>query len=270
MKKSTESAKKPLRGIAALFDDFERKQLFHKYLFFLGWLEIAIFAICWLYQLGDRGHDRFGPIEIPFPWKAYFLISFLTPVAITFLLGVVIVGFNKYFSESDSVGETEKDSHGHKGDGAGRIHKLNKLVNWLQQLPYLGLLLLLGVSMGVVYKLDAILDFITSVGSKSVQILLISVAVLTALAAVLGVILIVLNFQLRKRSMAYEYKKEVAERFGLIILEDNSVLDSNGRLLVQGKKWKDTVPLLPAETAQSDQKQKTGNPIPRPVDIEVS
>jgi hypothetical protein len=267
MKKSVDPTGKPLRGIAALFDDFERRQLFHKYLFFLGWVEIGIFAICWLYQLGDRGYDRFGPIEIPFPWKTYFLVSFLAPVAITFLMGVVIVGFNKYFSDADSVGDAERENASTSGLVAGKLHKLQNMVDLLRRLPYLALLLLLCLTVGVVYKLDAILGFLGSVGSKSVHVLLIAAIVLTVLGAIYGLILITMNYQLRKQSMAYEYKKDVADKFGLIILEDNTVLDSNGRLLVQGKKWKDTVPLLTAEVTQSREQQQPDATVSRQADI---
>ena len=45
---------KSLPGIAALFDDMERKDIFRKYLYFLGWVELGILLTCWLYQIGDR------------------------------------------------------------------------------------------------------------------------------------------------------------------------------------------------------------------------
>ncbi len=80
MKGSTSTAtRRTIKGIATLFDDTERKQLFRKYLFFLGWVEVAILVITVLYQLGNQGYDQNGPIPIPFPWKMYFVISFLTP-----------------------------------------------------------------------------------------------------------------------------------------------------------------------------------------------
>ena len=100
------SGKSPLRGIAALFDDSERKELLRKYLYFLGWVELLILAVCYLYRLGDGVYDSFGPVEQSFPWKAYFLISFLAPIAISFLIGTVIVGFNKYFGEPEPAAGT--------------------------------------------------------------------------------------------------------------------------------------------------------------------
>jgi len=51
---------------------------------------------------------------------------------------------------------------------------------------------------GFFYKLDDLLAFLSNVGEKSVKILLISAAVLVALISVFALILILLNYQLRK------------------------------------------------------------------------
>ncbi len=99
MNAATEKSKS-LPGIAALFDDMERKDIFRKYLYFLGWVELGILLTCWLYQIGDSGRDG-DPV---FPWRLYFLVAFLAPVAITFLLGTVVVGFNRYFAEPEQAG----------------------------------------------------------------------------------------------------------------------------------------------------------------------
>ena len=79
MKKATEPSKTSLQGIASLFDDFERKELFKKYLFFLGWMEVFIFAACWIYHLGNGTPEQYGLVSLSFPWKAYFLVAFLAP-----------------------------------------------------------------------------------------------------------------------------------------------------------------------------------------------
>lgn len=257
MKISKQSSGEGLRGIAALFDDFERKELFKKYLFFLGWIEVLIFAVCWIYQLGDGVQDRFGPVEIPFPWKTYFLVAFLAPVAITFIIGLVVVGFNKYFAEKE---EEEGQSSAsippdgvasEAGDPPSHIQKIQRALAVLQQLPFLGLLLLLGLGAGLIYHLDSILAFLVSVGEQSIKIVLITGAVLLGLGSLFALILIVLNFQLRRKSMEYRYRSEMAERFGLIILEDNSVLNSEGKLLIAGKSFKEKHPLLPAKTEET-------------------
>jgi hypothetical protein len=274
METSAQPSGKPMHGhgLAGLFDHSERKTLFRKYVIFLGWVELLILVVCWLYQLGDRGYDRFGPVEVPFPWKIYFLISFLAPIAITFLIGVVIVGFNKYFGDAHPAGETAHaaDDPNLSGEKAGRVYQLQKLMTWLQRLPFLALLLLLGIGAIFFYKLDAFLGFVGNVGEKSVRIVLISAAVLVLIASIFALILIVLNYQLRKRSMDYQYKSEVAERFGLIILEDNTVLNSQGKLLIQGKKGKEMLPLLSAETGKAEEPEPAAGPISQTVELKTS
>jgi hypothetical protein len=198
--------------------------------------------------MGDGGYGANGPVEIPFPWKTYFAVSFLAPVAITFIIGLIIVGFNKYFVGESEV--AEEMSGGMEAEGSaigdsGKLAKIQKTVTWLQKLPFLALLLLLGVGVGFFYKLDAITSFLGVVGEKSFKFFIISAAVLAGVASVFGLILIILNYQLRKKSMDYQYRSEVAERYGLIILDDNTVLSSEGQLLVNGKRLKDNLPLLP-------------------------
>ena len=120
----------------------------------------------------------------------------------------------------------------------------------MQKLPFLALLLLLGVAVAFFYKLDAILALAGRIGGKSVEILSISFGVVLLLGAILGLILIILNYRLRKAAMEYEYKTHVAEKFGLVILEDNTVMNSSGKLLVGGAKFKKGVRLLPEATGE--------------------
>ncbi len=237
------SQKSRLRGIGALFSDVERKELFRKYLYFLCWVELGILLTCWLYQIGDSGSDGHSS----FPWRLYFLIAFLAPIAITFLTGTVVVGFNKYFAEThDEPAASEgQNAESTTMDGAGRIERLSRMVAWVQKLPFLALLLLLGVGVGFFYKLDAIVGMAGNIGGKSVEILLIALGVILFLGVVFGLVLIVLNYRLRKTAMEYEYKTRVADRFGLVILEDNTVMNSSGKLLINGAKFKKAVQLLP-------------------------
>ena len=63
---------------------------------------------------------------------------------------------------------------------------------------------------------------------------------------------------------------DVAERFGLIILDDNTVINGEGRLLIQGKKWKDSVPLLPAQASTPPRDEEDPSPLTRPLDLKTS
>jgi hypothetical protein len=244
------SSEKPksLRGIAALFDDMERKDLFRKYLYFLCWVELGILLTCWLYQIGDSGRDG----ESTFPWRLYFLVAFLAPIAITFLVGTVVVGFNKYFAEPEQASaEVESQSEAAESAGTGRIERLSRMVALIQGLPFLALLLLLGVGTAFFYKLNAIVWLIGSIGEKSVKILLAVLIVILLFASIFALILIILNYRLRKTAMEYQYKAQIAEKFGLVILEDNTVLNSSGKLLVNGRKFGKALELLPERPSES-------------------
>ena len=64
------------KGVASLFDDYEIKDLFRRYIQLLIVVEVLIFLVCWVYQLGiDEVAVTGKPVDIPFPWKAYFLVS---------------------------------------------------------------------------------------------------------------------------------------------------------------------------------------------------
>ncbi len=251
----------PISRFSDLFNPEERKELLRKYFYFLGWLELLVFVGCWIYQLGSETYDRVGgAVDIPFPWRAYFAISFLAPILITFIIGVVIAGFNRYLTDR---GETDGNAAAEEvnqselvSDAEMKQHRLGRMVRQLQHVPFLGLLLLLGLGVIVLYNLDVIIAVVGSIGEKTVKITVMFVIGILALLSIFAMVLIVLNYRLRKRSMEYRFRSEMADRFGLIILEDNTVLNHEGKLLVQGKKWKKSLPRQD-EVTKGDAKAKT-------------
>lgn len=256
-----EKSEHHIKGIAAFFSIEERKEILKKYLYFLGWLEVLIFVGCWIYQLGSYDYAGTGPIDIPFPLKAYFALSFLAPIATTFIIGTILVGFNRYFVEDNaSIIRVEEDIAGEK-ESSDKLRKLYRIVRWFHHVPFLGLLLLLGLAIGIFYKFDTILTFIGNFGEQSLKMLLILSVSLIALLSFFAMVLILLNYRLRRRAMEYQFRSEMAEKFGLIILEDNTVLDRSGRLLIQGKKWKKALPSMSTsettdESGSTEKKQK--------------
>jgi hypothetical protein len=273
MNQATEPSKSTLQGIASLFDDFERKEFFKKYLFFLCWLEVFIFGACWIYHLGNGTPDQTGQMVLTFPWTTYFLVAFLAPVTTTFLLGIIVVGFNKYFADSGQAAEFSfsQKTEALQPEETGHLANLYRVVSWVQKLPFLALLLLLALAVAFLYKLGDILTFLGNVGEKTVAIVLSSAVVLVAIVSIFLLILILLNFHLRKKSMDYQYRSEMAERFGLVILDDMTVLNSEGKLLVSGKKDERKTPLLPAKTSDNNQPGPSSSGVlPRPVDPETT
>ncbi len=228
-----------MKNFGSLFNEQERKELLKKYLFFLGWLEVIIFFVTWLWQLGDSGYDRFGPVETPFPLKTYFLVSIIAPIAVTFLVGIVIVGFNKYLGGGES--EPNKKFENTKLPD-GKYSKFLFFVEYLRHAPFLALLVLVGIGVAVFYNFDSIMGVLGLVGEKSLRIILILGSILLGVLSILAMIVLILNYNLRKKSMDYQYKSQVAREFGLIILDDNTVINREGQLLIKGKNWKDILP----------------------------
>ena len=131
----SEQDKNKYIGVATLFNNIELKRFIKFYIGLIFFLEIIIFFLCFLLQL--------KPINIPFPWKYYFLASFLIPIAITFLLGIFVTAFNLFIfgnpnPQTHSTILTENDYEKNK-----YLNNFNLLVSYIRQAPFLlGLLLL--------------------------------------------------------------------------------------------------------------------------------
>ena len=221
---SSTSSAAPRKGIAALFEKEELKDLFIKYLILIGVIEGFIFFVSFLSQL--------GPENTPFPWKSYFFAAFIVPLTITFLLGVIVLGFDRYL-----YGHQPATTEGTLGLSAsehqGRVQKFHAFIYVIRQMPFLMGLLMLVVLSGVVYKLEGILAVIGHVGERTAYYLFITLAVLLTVGVVMGLVWMFMSYNLRKKSMEfqYQYKKDVVDKTGLIILENDRVMDQQGNML---------------------------------------
>ncbi len=213
------------KGVAALFDKEELKSLFRSYLVTMFVIEAFIFFVSFLSQL--------GPETVPFPWKSYFFVAFTTPVTITFLLGIIILSFDRYIFGHKSSGDEFKNFFQAASETRSRIHKLHATLYVLRQFPFLlGLLTLLALSV-VAYKLNDILAVVGHVGERTAHYLFIGLAVVLAVAFVIGLIWMFLSYNLRKKTLEYEfqYKKDVIDKTGLILIGDGRVMNRDGRVL---------------------------------------
>lgn len=238
----TESGTPEQKGIASLFSNMEIKHFLKNYLIFIAIVEAVIFFVSFVGQL--------GPETRSFPWKSYFFAAFIIPVAITFLLGIFVMGFNKYLYGQNPLFDT--DAFSEDPDAGGTITRVQAFLRLVQQLPFLLTLVLLGLGAGIVYKIDAIFAFIARFGEKSAQYLLIAIGILLAVGAVFGVIWMVLNYKLQKKAIEYRhsYKSDVVKRLGLVILEDDTVIDETGHVIAEPSRKPADPTLLPPVTAR--------------------
>jgi MFS family permease len=213
------------KTISHLFSDGERKSILKQYLIFMGIIEVCILFFCWFYQMGTHDYDRFGPVDIPFPWRIYFLMAFLIPVVITFLVGIFLVAFNKYLADHDS-----KIISGDKQTAIARS-KFESVIQTLLNLPFLLSLFLVGIGAGVIYRIDDIVDYLQRLGEQSVQFLLILICTTLGIGTLFGLTWMIFTYKLKKKSMEYEFKTHVMDKFGIAVLENNTMITRAGQLI---------------------------------------
>ncbi len=220
-----EPTRSQAQGMAALFKKDELKGLFLRYLGAMFVLEAFIFFVSFLSQL--------GPENTPFPWKSYFFAAFTIPLTITFLLGIIVVSFDRYIFGHQNLGAEFSNFFKSASETRSRIHKLHASLYVIRQFPFLlGLLTLLALSV-VAYKLNDILAVVGHVGEKTAYYLFIALAVALAVAVVVGLIWMFLSYNLRKKTLEYQfqYKKDVIDKTGLILIGEDRVMNRDGRVL---------------------------------------
>ena len=205
-------------GIAGLFEATQIKKYFITYVYFMVGVEVLIL---WLTFLGNMGGQ--------FPVKFYFLMAFSIPLALTFLLGVFIIAFNKFVFGKDPIEEDLSDS-----DPEGATESIGpKQSIYLQhvwRLPlFIKIALLIAVAF-IVYKMEAIFNFFISFGEKTAWYAMIAAGAILAGAFIFSLVWIIASYRLRKKYMEfqYQYKKDIMEQLGLLVLNDDTVIDKQG------------------------------------------
>ncbi|MBF0101874.1 MAG: hypothetical protein HQK77_13300 [Desulfobacterales bacterium] len=215
--------KTAFKGVALLFDHEEIKTLFKHYLSLIGIIEVFVFFVSFIHQL--------GPENVPFPWKTYAFASFIIPIAMTFLLCIFIMAFNKYlFSESD-ISIATIDNETDIKDMP--FQKLTFFFNVINRMPFMLLLFLIGISALIVYKLDVIFFFIARAGEKTLLYLLMGGGVVVVVISFFVFFWLFLNYRLRKQNMEYKfrYQQEAMKELGLFLVNDHTMIDQKGNVI---------------------------------------
>ncbi len=243
-------SKKKNRDILSLFSNHELKALFKNYLILMGIVETFILLVCLTSQI--------GPDHAAFPWKHYFFAAFIIPVAITFLFGLIVMAFNKCIYDSNPIIDSGPvgSEMAEAAERKGYLYKFQLFLYSIRQVPFLVGVFLLGICAGVIYKIDTILLYVGRAGEKTAYYFLVISATVLAVAVVMVMIWMILNYKLRKQRLDYEhqYRSQVVERTGMIILDDDTVLDPSGEVLTKGNTnllphgngKKGNMPMLPS------------------------
>jgi len=209
--------------LASYFNKADRKKLFFDYLKLIGILEIAIFIVVALWATDDKYHRVYSA----FPWKEYLFVAFAFPIILTFLMGVIITGFNYFMGEEP--GAPEKDGEAD--------HQLDAVVSFIRRLPFLAILFLLLVTILALYNLDYIMAWLASLGYNTFLFLSYVLAGLGVIVVIYLTFFLFFKYRLNQKQMKYQYYSEISDKHGLIILDDRTVLHKSGQLLIQGRRW---------------------------------
>jgi hypothetical protein len=212
--------------IASYFSKADRKKLFFDYLKLIGILEIVIFIVVALWATDDKYHRVYSP----FPWQEYLFVAFAFPIVITFLMGIMVTGFN-YF-----LGEDKPPRENKAADDQG--HQLEAVIRQIRRLPYLAILFLLLVTLFALFNMNHIMAWLGSLGYNAFLLLSYGLAGLGVIVAVYMMFFLFFKYRLNHKQLRYQYYSQISDKFGLIILDDHTVLYKDGNLLVQGGRWK--------------------------------
>ncbi len=238
-------------GVAQLFNNTQLKTYFINYLHFIVAIEVLIFLVSCVGYLGASAE--------PFPWKFYFYVAFLVPIAITFLLGIFILAFNKYVFGKNPLQDTATTNAIGEPASKNLTIRLQTLLSYSRQIPFLMILFLLVSGSLLFYYLDAILLFLADESEKAIQYLLIAAAVILISGVIISVVWLLVNYKLRIKMMEqqYQYKNDVMERMEMLIMDDNTVISKDGKVISNSDlqavtvnhAQTDDVQFLPAPTA---------------------
>jgi hypothetical protein len=212
-------------GVASTFDSKGLNTFFVNYLTTMLVIEGLIFFFCFINHLATDSAE--------FPWKNYLFATFIAPIAITFVFGLIILTFNKYFFK----GAVEA-ADPYAGSYAGRLKKGDRLEAFFQvvhRLPFLFSLLLLIAATAVAYKLDDIVIYAAQAGATTAKYLFITlIGVMAVVALGLGIWMI-LSYRLRQKSLAseHQYRMQLMDQFGMVLLDDGTMLNKDGNVIYQ-------------------------------------
>lgn len=185
------------------YDPLDRRYIFNSFLVVVALVEVLVlvFTLVWQMDEGLMG----GPVKIvPFPWKEYLLVAFAAPIALVFLFGVIVRGFQAMAPEEQLSGS--EDSAPQK--------KTSRLRLWffIGTPVFLALLAFCFFGGQISFALNWLLQ---RLGLGGTYLL----AALLALACLYFPLRLILNYRLQKKAMELRYLEYLAERHGVVMTD---------------------------------------------------
>jgi len=187
------------------YDPLEKRYVFNSFLVVVALVEVLILAFTLIWKIDFEGIflEQARP-AIPFPWKEYLLASFVAPIALLFLFGLIVQGFELLCREAPPAAP---------GTGVkprrGRLWRLRYLLGLLL---FMALLVFLLQGRGVLALLAAGIKAMGLGGSYLFIALL-------ALGLLYLPLRLFFRYRLQKKALEYQYLLTLAARHGLLVVD---------------------------------------------------
>ncbi len=211
------------------YDPLEKRYIFNSFLVVVGLVEILILVFTLVCSM-DEGIFTAHPKIIPFPWSQYLLATFVAPIALLFLFGVIIQGFEVLGGEAPAA------PAGPQGTRGGRFLRVRYL------LGLLAFMAVLVVALQGRNALPLIAAAIKSMGLAGSYGLI----ALVALALLYLPLRLWLRYRLQKQAMEYQYLLTLAARHGVVVVDPKLHPELAAELEEQKNISAPAVTLLPA------------------------
>ena len=213
-------------GLAETFESEDVKKLFFNYLIAILCIEGLILFLSYVNLLATDSSY--------FPWKEYLFATFIAPIAATFIFGLILLIFNRFFF-NEPPPSIEHSRLSSPGFGLGKGERIALFFQIVHRLPVLLSMFLLLIATGIAYKLDAIVIYMAQVGASTARYLFFTLIGLLVAAAIGIVVWMILGYRLRHKSMqsGHQYRMQLMEQFGMVLLEDGTMLNKDGEVVYQ-------------------------------------
>jgi hypothetical protein len=186
------------------YDPLEKRYVFNSFLVVVGLVEILILVFTLIWKIDfDAMLANEVRAAVPFPWQEYLLAAFIAPIALLFLFGLIIQGF-------EVLGQGTPET----SPGGGRWARLGRWRYLLGLLAFMAALVLFLQGKTVFYLLRTTIKFIGLGGSYGLIALM-------ALALLYLPLRLWLRYRLQKQAMEYQYLLTLAERHGVVVVDPN-------------------------------------------------
>jgi len=213
-------------GLAAAFEPAEVKKLFFSYLITVLSVEGVIFFLCYINLLVTDSHS--------FPWKPYLFGSFIAPIATTFIFGLILLIFNRFFF-NQSPPSVENLRSVPLDFGMGKGDRIAFFLQVVHRLPILLSMVLLIAATALAYNLDIIVVYMAQVGASTARYLFFTLIGVLVVVAIGIAVWMILSYRLRQKSMqtGHQYRMQLMEQFGMVLLEDGTMINQEGEVVYQ-------------------------------------